>query len=216
MRHNSPRRSWKRSTRSLVVASAISRPPVCSAHPMCCLNPDFLDDPQLTNVLTAKHLAWLRSADGGGAIKERFRTLFGEGKSDAELRVIMATFYEKLLGAVGYLAKKNANLLFGTDTAIGMGYGNPPGYNGYLEMQAWHRGGVTLNQIFRAATISNARAFHIDDEVGTIEEGKRANLLLLGQNPLETVEAYDSIQYVVIRGELVERHALSARSAGVE
>ena len=39
-----------------------------------------------------------------------------------------------------------------------LAYGNLPGLNGYLEMQQLLRAGLSLEQIFRAATINNARA----------------------------------------------------------
>jgi imidazolonepropionase-like amidohydrolase len=44
-----------------------------------------------------------------------------------------------------------------------------------------------------------------------VETGKVANLLLLQANPLETVEAYDAIELVVVRGRVVERSTLAAR-----
>src|SRR6202035_2475492 len=94
---------------------------------------------------------------------------------------------------VAYLAGKDANFLFGTDTPSSPTYGNLPGLNGYLEMQQLHQAGLTLPQIFRAATINNAREFKLDSEVGTIEPGKIANLVLLRQSPLSSVDAYDSI-----------------------
>jgi hypothetical protein len=40
--------------------------------------------------------------------------------------------------------------------------------------------------------------------------GKVANLLLLRSNPLKTVEAYDAIDLVVVRGNVIERPALAA------
>ena len=38
-----------------------------------------------------------------------------------------------------------------------------------------------------------------------------ANLLLLRANPLETVEAYDAIDVVIVRGKLLDRSVLAAR-----
>jgi imidazolonepropionase-like amidohydrolase len=60
-------------------------------------------------------------------------------------------------------------------------------------MQQLHDAGLSLEQIFRATTINNAREFKLDSQVGTIEPGKIANLILLRKSPLESVGAYDSI-----------------------
>ena len=44
------------------------------------------------------------------------------------------------------------------------------------------------------------------------ETGKTANLLLLEANPLETVEAWDQIRWVVLGGRVISRETLSAES----
>jgi imidazolonepropionase-like amidohydrolase len=42
---------------------------------------------------------------------------------------------------------------------------------------------MSLEQIFRAATVSNAREFKLESQTGTIEPGKVANLVLMTKNP---------------------------------
>jgi len=53
------------------------------------------------------------------------------------------------------------------------------GLERYLEMQQLQRAGLSLEQIFRAATINNAREFKLDSQLATIDRGKIANLVLL-------------------------------------
>jgi imidazolonepropionase-like amidohydrolase len=110
---------------------------------------------------------------------------------------------------VGYLAARNANFVFGTDTPSAPTYGNLPGLNGYLELQQLHAAGLSLEQIFQAATINNAREFKLDSQLGTIEPGKIANLVLLRKSPLESVDAYDSIVTVWVHGNPVSRDSLA-------
>ena len=57
-----------------------------------------------------------------------------------------------------------------------------------------------MRQILEAATLRNAKFLHRDDTLETIQVGKRANLVLLGRSPLDTVEAYDSVLGVWIGG----------------
>ena len=113
---------------------------------------------------------------------------------------------------VAYLASKDADFLFGTDTPSSPTYGNLPGLNGYLEMQQLKKAGLSLEQIFRAATINNARKFKIDSQVGTIEPGKMANLILLKKSPLESLDAYDSIVTIWVHGQQVSRDSLAANA----
>jgi imidazolonepropionase-like amidohydrolase len=106
---------------------------------------------------------------------------------------------------------RGGRLVFGTDTPSGPTYGNPPGLNGFLELERLAAARVPLPQLLRGATIEAAKAFHLDSLYGTVEPGKVANLLLLAANPLESVEAYDAIDLVVVRGMVLERSSLAAR-----
>jgi imidazolonepropionase-like amidohydrolase len=102
-------------------------------------------------------------------------------------------------------------LVFGSDTPSAPTYGNPPGLNGFLELERLAAAGIPLPRLLEGATIEAARAFHLDSLYGTVERVKVANLLLLRADPLKTVEAYDAIDLVVVRGRLVDRSVLAAR-----
>jgi imidazolonepropionase-like amidohydrolase len=154
-------------------------------------------------------LAWFNSAEGKWFKKE----LDDDDTPDAAmLQGLDRGPIRHVRQVVAYLASKDADFLFGTDTPSGPTYGNLPGLNGYLEMQELQKAGLSLAQIFRAATISNAQKFKIDSQVGTIEPGKIANLVLLKQSPLESVDAYDSITTVWVHGKPISRDSLAANS----
>jgi imidazolonepropionase-like amidohydrolase len=101
-------------------------------------------------------------------------------------------------------------LLLGSDTPSAPTYGNQPGYDTYREMRFMAQSGIPLDAIFRSATINNARQFKLDKDYGTVAEGKIANLLLLEENPLETVRAWSLIDKVLLRGTVIERETLAA------
>jgi imidazolonepropionase-like amidohydrolase len=77
-------------------------------------------------------------------------------------------------------------------------------------MQRLVGAGMSLRQLFEAATLSNAKAFALDRDIGTVQPGKRANLVLLGRSPLESVEAYDQVQTVWIGGAALDAASLDA------
>lgn len=62
-----------------------------------------------------------------------------------------------------------------------------------------------------AATRNVARAYHVDDELGTLEKGKWADLLILGANPLENPAHYRCIDLVMKAGRVVDLNALPSR-----
>lgn len=168
----------------------------------------FLDNTSIAQVVPEEILAWYRS-DAGRFFADEVLADFG-GDPARMLQIIERITSRGQL-ALAELAHNDALLLFGTDTPSAPTYANPPGLNGYLEMQRWVEAGVSLHQLLRAATLDNARAFGIDDDYGTVEPGKVANLLLLSGNPLESVDAWGSIETVVLRGTVHDRADFSAR-----
>jgi imidazolonepropionase-like amidohydrolase len=71
---------------------------------------------------------------------------------------------------------------------------------------------MSLAQIFKAATINNAREFKMESQLGSIEPGKIANLVLMKKSPLESVDAYDSITTVWVHGKAVPDDGLAVNS----
>jgi imidazolonepropionase-like amidohydrolase len=69
---------------------------------------------------------------------------------------------------------------------------------------------MSLRQIFESATLNNAQAFGLADRIGTIQVGKRANLVLLERSPLESVEAYGAIRTVWVGGKRLDPASLVA------
>jgi imidazolonepropionase-like amidohydrolase len=70
--------------------------------------------------------------------------------------------------------------------------------------------GVSLPAILRAGTLNNAKTFGLDKDYGTVTAGKVANVLLLTENPLASVRAWNSIDKVILRGKVIEREKLAA------
>lgn len=98
--------------------------------------------------------------------------------------------------------QQQVQLIFGTDTptpdnrAVAIA-----GANGLAEMQAWAEAGVSLTDIFLAATARNAKAFRLP--AGEIQPGKVADLLLLDADPLQDIQAYQHIHRWIVRGKLL-------------
>jgi imidazolonepropionase-like amidohydrolase len=72
----------------------------------------------------------------------------------------------------------------------------------------WFEAGVPLSRILRAATLDNAAVFGLSKDRGTIEVGKRADLLLLHADPLKTIAAYDAIDTIFLNGDPIPRASL--------
>src|ERR1700733_1179028 len=165
---------------------------------MAYFDPEYLKMDAVPKVTPKEMLAWFQSPEGKWFGKE----LNPDDAPDATIFNNYETnWMPRVRQVVAYLASKDANFVFGTDTPSSPTYGNLPGLNGYLEMKQLQKAGMSLTQIFRAATISNAREFKMESQVGSIEPGKIANLVLMKQSPLDSVDAYDSITTVWVHGK---------------
>lgn len=72
-----------------------------------------------------------------------------------------------------------------------------------LEMGLWVKDGATPWQTLRAATANAAAVCGVGDELGTVEAGKRADLIVIGANPLEDVDAVRDLRMVFKDGRVV-------------
>ena len=82
------------------------------------------------------------------------------------------------------------------------------GFGAHREMHAMVLAGLPPAQVLRIATINGARALGVDDRLGTIEEGKLADLVILRADPLEDLRATREPRWVVRGGELYDPEAL--------
>lgn len=173
----------------------------------------LLDDLRLADALPREIIAYLRSERGVAAwraIADEYRQAIRQqlGPRAPEPASVMAVAPARATATLRVMVAEGVKLLFGTDTPSNEGIGNPPGLNGRMELTRWFEAGVPLPRILRAATLDNAAAFGLAATVGTIEVGKRADLLLLGANPLETIVAYDRIETVFLAGRPLSRASL--------
>lgn len=176
-------------------------------------DPVYLSRSELARVYPPDVLAWYRTPEGqwfhdtlAAHMPKR-----GDAKStQALVNKIYAGPIAQVTQATRYLAAHGGKLLFGTDTPSAPTYANPPGLNGWLEMQNYVAAGVSPAQVFQAATLSNAKALKLDREIGTVEVGKRANLLLLRDDPTKTIQAYRGIAKIILGGRVLDPAELGA------
>ena len=173
----------------------------------------LLEGPRLTEALPGALIAYLKSDRAQAsdrAVADEYRqaiaTFFGSANVDSARAMSIAP--ARATATLRIMVGAKVKLLFGSDTPSNVGIGNPPGLNGRFELTRWSEAGVPLSQILRAATLDNAKAFGLSSDLGTIQVGKRADLLLLHADPLQTIAAYDAIDTVFLRGVPVSRGSL--------
>jgi len=174
-------------------------------------DPNYLNDPRLKNVLPESLIEWY-ATEAGQWWKTRMLNIpiVAQILKEDRWQELNEPPIKRVSAVLHYFASNGGRLLFGSDTPSDPTFANPPGLNGRLEMDRWSAAGVSLQQLFAALTINNARFYGMEDRLGSVEVGKYANLLLLRENPLEKISAYDSIETVILKGKVIERSSLSA------
>jgi imidazolonepropionase-like amidohydrolase len=172
----------------------------------------FLNDPRLAEALPHDIISYLTSNEGQKAQRaqtDEYRQAIAHllGSNSIDPAKAMAVGPARAKATLRMMLNEKVKLLFGTDTPANEGIGNPPGLNGRLELNRWADAGVPLSHILRAATLDNAKAFGLSDR-GTIEVGKRADLLLLRADPLKSIAAYDAIETILLNGNPLPRASL--------
>jgi imidazolonepropionase-like amidohydrolase len=102
----------------------------------------------------------------------------------------------------------------GTDTAAGVHIF--PGFSLHQELVLFQRAGLTPMQALQTATLNPARFMGRTEDLGTVEKGKLADLVLLDANPLEDIANTQKIRGVVLAGRYFDRPALDRMLRGVE
>ncbi len=91
--------------------------------------------------------------------------------------------------------------------AIGS-HGQLQGLGYHWEMWALQSGGLSSLETLRAATINGAKAIGLEQDLGSIEPGKMADLVFMASSPLTYIRNTNSIKYVMKNGELFDASTL--------
>jgi imidazolonepropionase-like amidohydrolase len=92
---------------------------------------------------------------------------------------------------------------------VGVGaHGQLQGLGYHWEMWALAAGGLTPLEVLTAATRHGAEMIGVAEDIGTVEAGKLADLLVLSEDPLEDIRHTTAIRYVIANGELYDARTL--------
>jgi imidazolonepropionase-like amidohydrolase len=185
-------------------------------------DPKFTDDPRKRTLLPRMRLAWgalqaesvvtVRIFGAVVKVKEtekRFPILgIWLTARDIEQQRILFEGHLKLVGA---MHKAGVKLLAGTDTPVPYCF---PGSGVHDELELFVKAGLTPAEALQTATRNPAEYFDRLKDLGTVERGKLADLVLLEANPLDNITNVRKVHAVVQNGRLFEKPALANMADG--
>lgn len=89
------------------------------------------------------------------------------------------------------------------------GHGQLQGLGMHWEMWMLSQGGMTNYEVLRAATIHGAEYIGMGDDLGSIEVGKLADLILLENNPLEDIKNTENVTHTMVNGRLYDTSTMN-------
>ena len=98
---------------------------------------------------------------------------------------------------IGALHQAGIPIVAGSDTGL-IGYGL------HRELELYVQAGMTPLEAIQTATIVAARAMNLAEDSGSIEPGKRADLILVNGNPLENISDIRKASRVIANGRLYD------------
>lgn len=124
-----------------------------------------------------------------------------------------ASNFEAIKKIVTGLHNAGARFVAGTDA------GNLPlmipGYSLHQELKHMSDLGISPHEVLKMTTINAAQAMRKETEIGTVEVGKRADLLLLDASPLENVANLQNMSGLMIRGTWLSAEDLAKIKADI-
>lgn len=151
-------------------------------------HPERLDDPGVARTVEPEVVAAVKKATSGKQPE-------GQAPDD----------YARAVRNTKRMAVAGVPIGVGSDGGSAIDF---PGLMTHRELELLVEAGLSPVEVITAATRNGALALGKLDELGTIEAGKRADLLLLNANPLEDVRNFRKIDQLMLDGEWVDRAKL--------
>jgi hypothetical protein len=156
---------------------------------------DWSNDPRMKYVPQSVRILWDQA---------RSESLAKLTKGDVALR---ALFAKRSLGTVRAMHAAGVALMAGTDATAPNVF---PGFSLHEDLAYLVQAGMTPMEALQAATSRPGEFLGKSSEQGTVEAGKRADLVLLDANPLEDIRNTKKIHAVILNGRLLESRDLGA------
>jgi len=154
-------------------------------------HPNLLDDPDVA-----------RSVDADVIVAAK------QAARDAHPMPAERADFERAMHNTRKLAAGGVLIGVGSDGGSGLDF---PGLTTHRELELLAAAGLSPMDVIVAATRNGALALRKSDELGTIESGRRADLMLVSANPLEDVGNLRKIDRLMLNGDWVDREHLTLK-----
>jgi imidazolonepropionase-like amidohydrolase len=137
--------------------------------------------------------------------KRQFERWFNAKQEDPSTVDRIKKQHDFHLIIVKKLHEAGVPIVCGTDGGIGV---TLPGFSIHKELAFYKEAGLSNYEVLKTATVNASQTHTMMNQLGTIEEGKAANLLLVDENPLTNLPTLENPTYVFVKGRKLNRETL--------
>jgi hypothetical protein len=139
-------------------------------------------------------------------VNNAYNPIAGPSGAPLHVRAMQSIHYADELYDIGFRSvSRSIKRLDDAGVTINVGsHGQAPGVAMHWEMQLLAEGGMAPMRILRAATVNGARTYGLDHQLGTLEPGKLADLIVLERDPLTDIRNTNSVVYTMVNGRLYD------------
>ena len=137
--------------------------------------------------------------------KAQFERWYNTKLKDATIVKSIKNQHDFHIDIIKKLHEANATIICGTDAGIGI---TVPGASIHQELAFYKEAGLSNYEVLKTATINASQTHVMMNDLGSIQEGKVANLILLSTNPLSELSALQNPTNVFIKGRKINRETL--------
>ena len=139
--------------------------------------------------------------------KKQFERWFNAKQEDPSTVERIKNQHDFHMTIVKKLHEAGVTIICGTDGGIGV---TLPGFSIHTELNFYKEAGLSNYEVLKTATVNASQTHSMMNRLGTIEEGKIANLLLVDENPLVKLSSLRNPAYVFVKGRKLNRETLDS------
>nr|WP_299382714.1 amidohydrolase family protein [Allomuricauda sp.] len=159
---------------------------------------EMMDDP---NIQDSEQMAYINPLVNELDSKLQIARWTGEKEYDPGVRDRIQEQHDFHIHIVGELNRIGINIICGTDAGIGA---TAPGFSIHEELDFYLQAGMTNYGALKTATINPSKVHRALRNIGTVEVGKKANLILSATNPLDNLGVLKSPEWVMVDGRKLD------------
>src|SRR6056297_1355694 len=139
--------------------------------------------------------------------KRQFERWFNAKQEDSQTVERIKKQHDFHMNIVKKLHEAGITIICGTDGGIGV---TLPGFSIHTDLAFYKEAGLSNYEVLKTATVNASRTHSMMNQLGTIEEGKIANLLLVDENPLFKLSSLKKPTYVFVKGRKLDKETLDS------